>query len=73
MTMLMEAIKMRTMQIVVVSAIAVAAILVAVAVGYPDWMWLPLTVSFYVALLMLLGLAGSHVWTRRASTRLGND
>jgi hypothetical protein len=33
----------------VASAVVVATVLVIVALGYPDWLWSPLTISFWVA------------------------
>lgn len=33
----------------VASAAVMAIVLVFVAVGYPDWLWFPLTISFWVA------------------------
>lgn len=33
------------------SAVVLAIVLVIVAIGYPDWLWFPLTIAFYLAAL----------------------
>lgn len=38
-----------------VAGAVVIVTLIIVALGYPDWMWLPLTVSFYGAAAVAIG------------------
>lgn len=33
------------------SVVAAAIVLVVVAVGYPDWLWFPLTFAFWLAVV----------------------
>lgn len=37
-----------------VSVVVLATVLLVVAVGYPDWLWFPLTIAFYLAALTFL-------------------
>ena len=36
------------------SVVVLATVLVVVAVGYPDWLWFPLTTGFWLAALTLV-------------------
>lgn len=49
-----------------ISTITIAAVLVAVSIGYPDWMWFPLTAIFWLALVALTASAGVFAWRRVA-------
>lgn len=51
-------------RVAAISMIAVAAVLVVVFVGYPDWMWFPLTAIFWLALVALIASAGLYAWKR---------
>lgn len=33
------------------SVVVLAAVLAIVAIGYPDWLWFPLTIAFWLAAL----------------------
>lgn len=44
----------RAPQVAVVSAVVLAVALLIVFIGYPDWLWFPLTIGFWGALIALL-------------------
>ena len=46
------------------SAAVLASVLVFVGVGYPDWLWFPLTISFWVAVATLMVTVGLEIRSR---------
>lgn len=51
------------------SAITLASVLVVVAIGYPDWLWFPLTIAFCLATFTLLVTTALEIRARIAQPR----
>jgi hypothetical protein len=48
--------------VAVFSAIALVAVLIVVGIGYPDWMWFPLFLIFWVGVVALIASVGVLSW-----------
>ena len=51
------------------SVVVLATVLVIVAIGYPDWLWFPLTIALYVAAITLVISAALEIRARIARPR----
>lgn len=47
-----------------ISAVVFAVVLIIVAAGYPDWLWLPLTISSWLAILTMVVVAALEIRAR---------
>jgi len=50
------------------AALVMATVVVVVAIGYPDWLWFPLFIGFWGAVLALLVSAGLEARSRLMRT-----
>ena len=51
--------------VAIVAGAVVIVALIVIALGYPSWMWFPLTISFYGAAAVGIGSIAVLLWRRR--------